>query len=291
MSAAVDLQVGGDYRLTVVPGNIAYGTFTEIEPGKRLVYTWGWKGDDTPPPSASSIAVEFEPVGSQTKVTMTHSGLDEEAGTGHSVGWTHFFDRLVVAAKDGDAGRNPWGMDADEFDLLTAAEATWAICRESMTHFGPDDREKLTPCEGYSTYDLVEHLMGSMKGLGAGADIPDDIKAATAEDYIARAVEPALAAWRERGTEGMVPFGEGEAPATLMAGILSLEFLVHAWDFAQVAGHPVEAPDGLVAYVQQVAEQTIRPEYRGEGKGFAAETTPSSSDPLTVLAAFTGRAA
>lgn len=292
VSASVDLRVGGDYRLTVVPGSIAYGTFTEIEPGKRLVYTWGWKGGDTPPPTASSISVEFEPVGSQTKVIMTHSGLDEEAATSHSVGWTHFFDRLVVAAKDGDAGRNPWGLDPDEFDLLSSAEASWAICRESMTHFGPDDREKLTPCEGYTTHDLVEHLMGSMKslGAGAGADIPDDIKADTAEDYIARAVEPALAAWRERGTEGTVPFGEGEAPATMMAGILSLEFLVHAWDFAQVTGHPVDAPDGLVAYVQQVAEQTIRPEYRGEGKGFAAETSPSSTDPLTVLAAFTGRA-
>ena len=130
VSASVDLQVGGDYRLTVVPGSIAYGTFTEIEPGKRLVYTWGWKGDDMPPPEASSIAVEFEPVGDQTKVTMTHSGLDEEGAENHSVGWTHFFDRLAVAAETGDAGLNPWGLDAEEFDLLSSAEATWAICRE-----------------------------------------------------------------------------------------------------------------------------------------------------------------
>lgn len=293
VSAAVDLRVGGDYRLTVVPGSIAYGTFTEIEPGKRLVYTWGWQDQEhDPAPGGSTIAVEFEPVGDQTKVTMTHSGLDEEGAANHSVGWTHFCDRLVVAVETGDAGLNSWGLDAEEFDLLSSAEATWAICRHAMSHFGPDDREKLTPCEGYTTHDLVEHLMGSLKGLGsgAGATIPDDIKAESAEDYIAQAVEPALAAWRARGTEGMVPFGESEAPAAMMAGILSLEFLVHAWDFAQVTGHPVDAPDGLVAYVQGVAESTIRPEFRGEGKGFAEETTPSSDDPLTVLAAFTGRA-
>ena len=83
----------------------------------------------------------------------------------------------------------------------------------------------------------------------------------------------------------MVPFGDGEAPATMMASILSLEFLIHAWDFAQVTGHPIEVPDGLVAYVQGLAETVIRPEYRGEGKGFATQTTPSSPDPMTVLAA------
>ena len=98
-----------------------------------------------------------------------------------------------------------------------------------------------------------------------------------------------MAAWRDRGTDGMVPFGDGEAPATMMASILSLEFLIHAWDFAQVTGHPIEVPDGLVAYVQGLAETVIRPEYRGEGKGFATQTTPSSPDPMTVLAASSGR--
>ena len=32
VSASVDLKVGGDYRLTVVPGSIACGTFAEIDP-------------------------------------------------------------------------------------------------------------------------------------------------------------------------------------------------------------------------------------------------------------------
>jgi uncharacterized protein (TIGR03086 family) len=291
VSASVDLRVGGDYRLTVIPGSIAYGTFTEIEPGKRLVYTWGWKGDDAPLASASSVAVDFEPLGEQTKVTMTHSGLDEAGAASHSEGWTHYFDRLEMAASKGDAGRDPWGLAVGEYDLLGSAEATWAVCRQVMTPFTQDDREKATPCEGYTVHDLVEHLMGSMKGLGetAGAEVPDGIKAESAEDYIAQAVEPVLAAWRDRGTDGQVPFGEGEAPASMLAGILSLEFLLHGWDFAQATDQSLEVPDGLVAYVQGLAESTIRPEYRGEGQGFGEETVPSTSDPLTVLAAFTGR--
>ncbi len=59
-------------------------------------------------------------MGDQTKVILTHSGLDDEGATNHSVGWTHFCDRLVVAAEAGDAGLNPWGLDAEEFDLLTS---------------------------------------------------------------------------------------------------------------------------------------------------------------------------
>ena len=32
------------------PGANAGGTFVEVEPGKRLVYTWGWEGDEGLPP-------------------------------------------------------------------------------------------------------------------------------------------------------------------------------------------------------------------------------------------------
>lgn len=53
IAARVDLRLGGDYRWTVTPGHIAAGTFREIEPGKRVVYTWGWEGSDELPPPGS----------------------------------------------------------------------------------------------------------------------------------------------------------------------------------------------------------------------------------------------
>lgn len=292
VSAGVDLRVGGDYRLTVVPGNVAGGTYSEIEPGKRLVYTWGWFGEEhSPSPGGSTISVEFEAVDQGTKVTMTHGGLDAEQAADHSVGWNQFLDRLVTCAAEGDAGLNRWGIDVDTFDHLSSAEATWALCRDVMTSFNAADGAKQTPCREFTVDQLVHHMMGSMRGLGgiAGAEIPDEIDAETAEDRLAQAVEPALAAWRARGTDGMVPFGSGEAPATLPAGILSLEFLIHAWDFARATGQSLDVPDTLVKFVQGLAESTIRPENRGEGKGFDPETRPSGQDPMTVLAAFTGR--
>ena len=60
VSASVDLKVGGDYRLTVVPGSIACGTFAEIDPGKRLVYTWGWQGTDHETKTQLRCVVDLE---------------------------------------------------------------------------------------------------------------------------------------------------------------------------------------------------------------------------------------
>jgi len=291
VSAAVDLRVGGDYRLTVTPGHIAGGTFTEVDPGRRVVYTWGWVGSEDLPPGASTVVVEFEPSGDKTLVRMTHQGLTGEQATGHTEGWTHFIERLGDAASTGDAGLDPWASGGDELDHLSAAEASWALCRQVMLALTPETSGLPTPCAEFTAHDLVEHLMGSVRSLGgiAGAQIPEDVQASSAEDYLAQAAEPALAAWRARGVEGEVPFGNGNAPAALPAGILSLELFIHAWDLARATGQPFAAAAPLTAFVTGLAEQVIQPEYRGDGKGFAPIATPARDDPVTALMAFTGR--
>ncbi len=201
-------------------------------------------------------------------------------------------DRLDGAATDGDAGLDPWASGGDEPDHLSAAEASWALCRHVMSAITSEDRELPTPCSEYTVHELVEHLMRSLRGLGgmAGAEIPEEIEAVSAEDYIAQAAESALAAWRARGIEGTVPFGGGDAPAAVPAGILSLEFFIHAWDFAKATGQTFEAPEPLTAFVTGVAEQIIQPDNRGEGKGFAAVVEATHDDAVAKLMAFTGRA-
>jgi uncharacterized protein (TIGR03086 family) len=293
ISAAVDLRAGGEYRLTVTPGHIASGTFTEIDPGKRVVYTWGWLGSDDLPPGSTTIVVDFEPAGDKTLVRLTHDGLPAEQAIGHTEGWTHYMERLEDAAGSGEAGLDPWAAGGDDLDHLAAAEASWALCRQVMLALTADHRELPTPCSDFTVHDLVEHLIGSMRALGgiAGADIAEEIEASSAEDYIAQATESALAAWRARGVEGEVPFGGGSAPAALPAGILSLEFFIHAWDFARATGQRFEASDQLTAFVTDLAEQIIQPDNRGDGKGFAAIATPANDDAVSKLMAFTGRSA
>lgn len=291
VSAAIDLRIGGDYRVTVTPANTACGTFVEVEPGRRVVYTWGWAGSDDLAPGASTVEVDFEPAGEQTLVRLTHRGLSPEQADGHAEGWTHYLERLGDAAATGDAGPDPWASGGEELDHLSSAEASWAICQHVMRSLTSEHRDLATPCTEYTVHELVEHLMGGLRLLGgiAGAEIPEEIHAGSAEDYIAQAVEPALAAWRARGVDGEVPFGGGQAPAALPAGILSLELFVHGWDLARATGQQFAPGAALTAYVTTIAEQIIQPDNRGDGKPFAEIAPTADDDAVTSLMAFTGR--
>ena len=66
--------------------------------------------------------------------------------------------------------------------------------------------------------------------------------------------------------------------------------MIHAWDFAQSTGQSLDVAPHVTAFVHGLAAEIIRPENRGEGKGFAVETEPSAADPLAALMAFSGRA-
>jgi uncharacterized protein (TIGR03086 family) len=178
-----------------------------------------------------------------------------------------------------------------EMDYLSAIEASWAVCQPIMAAFGEADGDKTTPCAEYTVNELTDHLMGSLRSLGgmAGAEFPESIEGSTLEDSVSQATAITLAAWKERGTDGEVQFGENMVPAVMPAGILCLEYLVHAWDFAQATGQSISVDDGLVAFVDGAARQIIRPGNRGEGHGFGQETDASADDPLTRLMAFTGR--
>ena len=291
ISAAVDLRVGGDFRFTMSPGHIAKGQFTEIDPGKRVVFTWGWVGSEGLPPGASTVQIDLEPKGDGTLIRLTHSGLGAELVPSHSEGWITNLDRLVDFAQTGETTMHPFAGAPDELDHLTSAEASWAICQDVMRSFTNDDRETPTVCSEFTVHELVEHLIGSIKALGgiAGGEFPDGFEPASAEDYAAQATEIALAAWHERGLDGEVPFGPGTAPAIIPAGILSLEYLIHASDFAQATGHTIDVPEHLAAFVLDIAKAIIQPDNRGEGKGFAAEVSTDAADSMTQLLAFTGR--
>lgn len=293
ISAAVDLRVGGDYRMLCVPGHAAVGQVTEVDPGKRVVYSWGWHGDEEVPPGSTSLIVDLEPEGDKTRVRFTHEGLVGVWAERHLEGWNQHLDRLVEAATTGEAGLEPWIIDPEDKNHVTIAEATWAICRQQLLSLGPDDAERPTPCSEFNMHELVVHMRNSMVGVGtpAGAVFDDGTGSTTAEDYVATAVEPALAAWRDRGVDGDVPFGEGRAPAVIPAGVLSLEFLVHAWDIAQVKGVELDVPEGVAAYVLDIATSIISDDNRGPDKGFDPALDPPADDPMSRLIAFTGRKA
>ncbi len=171
VSARVDLRAGGEYRWTVTPGHVAAGTFREVEPGKRVVFGWGWEGNPDLLPDASTVTVTVEPTDGGTRVTLEHAGLTEEQAASHAEGWSHYFERLEEVAASGDAGPDTWSAVPAQIDELSSAEATLAVLQGVLRNLTVDDQPKQTPCAEFTCHDLAEHLFGSITSLGSMAGV------------------------------------------------------------------------------------------------------------------------
>lgn len=289
VAATVDLRAGGAYRWTVTPGHIAVGTFREIEPGKRLVYGWGWEGSPDLEPDASTVTVTIEPTDSGSRVTLVHEGLTAEQAVGHAEGWDHYFERLERLVTTGDAGPDEWAAAPADLNPLTAAEASLAVLQPVLRALTAEDRPKPTPCPEFTCHELVEHLMGSLVGLGAlaGATVVDP-EEGSLENRISVMAGQAIDAWRARGLEGEVDAPGGNLPAAAGPTIIAIECLLHGWDLAQACGQDIVASDVLVDYVRELGAPLIEGR---RGRAFGAEhDAPDGTTALDRLAAFSGRA-
>jgi uncharacterized protein YndB with AHSA1/START domain len=111
--AELDPRPGGIYRVEISDQVIARGEFVEVDTPSRLVYTFGWEGQEAGsgehgvPPGSSRVEVTLEPDGDGTLVTLRHYDLPEEARPIHGQGWELFLGRLEIAAAGGDPGPAP----------------------------------------------------------------------------------------------------------------------------------------------------------------------------------------
>jgi uncharacterized protein YndB with AHSA1/START domain len=104
---------GGAFRIEIIPGEVASGEFVELDPPRRLVYTWGWEpgvdGPNVVPPGSSTVEIELVPESGGTRLRFTHRDLPTAASAeSHGVGWDHYLGRLATAAGGGDPGPDPW---------------------------------------------------------------------------------------------------------------------------------------------------------------------------------------
>ena len=106
--AQVDLRVGGAVRVVMRDPKTDFehgggGQYLEIDPPRRLVFTWFWDGNDT----RQLIEVDFAESDGVTTVRFTHSDLwSEEAVRDHEGGWGRCFDNLERALS-GTGGHPP----------------------------------------------------------------------------------------------------------------------------------------------------------------------------------------
>jgi uncharacterized protein YndB with AHSA1/START domain len=99
--AELDLRVGGTIRITMRDPELGQdhgggGEFTEIDPPRRLAFTWTWDDD---PSTRQLIEVDFTDHGDRTTVVLTNSGIPAQAKDDHVVGWQNSFDNLVAALR------------------------------------------------------------------------------------------------------------------------------------------------------------------------------------------------
>jgi len=99
-TAQVDLSVGGRFRIDMQGAEQGYahsGEFLELDPPKRLVFTW--VSEWMPPEVRSTrVSVELEPVdGGRTRIRLVHSGLPEDdTYAGHDQGWADILEKLAL---------------------------------------------------------------------------------------------------------------------------------------------------------------------------------------------------
>jgi uncharacterized protein YndB with AHSA1/START domain len=108
VEAELEPSPGGRFRVNVTGKDIVAGEYVEVDRPHRVVFTWGWEGDEHVPPGSSTVEIRLTPDGDETLMTLTHRDLPEPALEAHVQGWEHFLPRLVEAAEGRDPGADPW---------------------------------------------------------------------------------------------------------------------------------------------------------------------------------------
>ena len=105
--AELDAVPGGRFAADI-NGTPVRGTFVEVDPPRRVVFTWGVPGSDDLPAGSSTVAFTLSPSRTGTRLDLLHSDLPESRAARHAAGWQHFTDRLQRYLAGEDVGPDPW---------------------------------------------------------------------------------------------------------------------------------------------------------------------------------------
>ena len=108
--ANVEPRPGGIYKVKINNQATALGEMVEIDPNKRVVFTFGWEGQEPHngiAPGSSRVEISLTPDGDATIVRLVHTGLPGPAAGDHRKGWELYLGRLTEVAEGRDPGRDP----------------------------------------------------------------------------------------------------------------------------------------------------------------------------------------
>lgn len=111
IEAELDPRPGGIYRVQMATKDrdVALGKYLEIDPPRRIVYSFGWVGGEFVPPESTRVEIDLEATATGTRLTLSHHLVHEARREAHNKGWDYHMARLVIAAGGGDPGPDTLG--------------------------------------------------------------------------------------------------------------------------------------------------------------------------------------
>lgn len=106
--AYLDPVPGGELCWTHHNGDTVRGTFVELVPDRRVVFTFGWDRRDVGvPPGSTVVEIDLRPTAAGTELRLVHRGLEGPMADAHSGGWANYLSRLATRAQGRDPGSDP----------------------------------------------------------------------------------------------------------------------------------------------------------------------------------------
>ena len=97
-AVTTDPRTGGAYSVVMNTAQGPWtvrGTYIEITPPERIVFTWAWDEDDPADAHESLVTVDFHDRGGATELVLTHERLrDTGSRDGHRDGWISVLENL-----------------------------------------------------------------------------------------------------------------------------------------------------------------------------------------------------
>jgi uncharacterized protein YndB with AHSA1/START domain len=96
----MDVRTGGSYSITMLMPDgermVVTGVYREVVAPERLSMTWRWQEDDPADEFDSLVTLEFNELGAETEVVLTHAQLRSvESRDRHEGGWSDILDQLA----------------------------------------------------------------------------------------------------------------------------------------------------------------------------------------------------
>jgi uncharacterized protein YndB with AHSA1/START domain len=106
--AIIEARPGGTITWRHENGDRCGGTFLELVPDRRIVFSYGWEREDVALPIGSTtVEITLHPSDRGTELHLIHRGLSGPMSSAHAGGWANYLRRLTDVAEHRDPGPDP----------------------------------------------------------------------------------------------------------------------------------------------------------------------------------------